>query len=58
MKAEPDEVISYEKMLPLTEELKYYIENLDGTIEIANGQSGFEVVKVLETVQGLLNNEM
>ena len=57
MKEEPDEVISYEKKLPLTEELKYFIENIDGKIEITNGQSGLEVVKVLETVQKLLNDE-
>ena len=55
--AEPDEVISYEKKLPLTEELKYFIENLDGNIEIADGKSGIEVVKVLETVQKLIDNE-
>lgn len=54
---EPDEIISYDKKLPLTEELKYFIENLDGKIEIADGQSGLEVVKVLEIVQELLNNE-
>lgn len=54
--AEPDEVIPYEKKLPLTEELKYFIENLNGTIEIADGQSGLEVVKVLETVQKLIDN--
>lgn len=55
--AEPDEIISYEKRLPLTEELKYFIENLDGNIEIADGKSGIEVVKVLETVQKLIDNE-
>jgi len=55
--SEPDEVISYEKKLPLTEELKYFIENLDSNIEIADGQSGLEVVKVLETVQELIDNE-
>ena len=55
--AEPDEIISYEKKLPLTEELKYFIENLDGNIEIADGKSGIEVVKVLETVQKLIDNE-
>ena len=51
---EPDEVIVYDKKQPLTEELKYFIENIDGKIEIADGQSGFEVVKVLETVKELL----
>lgn len=55
--SEADEVISYGKKLSLTEELRYFIENLEGTIKIADGQSGLEVVKVLEIVQGLLNNE-
>lgn len=55
--SEPDEVISYEKKLPLTEELKYFIENLDGNIELADGKSGLEVVKALETVQKLIDNE-
>ncbi len=55
---EPDEIIPYDNTrLPLNEELKYFIENLDKTIEIANGQSGLEVVRVLETVQELLTNE-
>lgn len=47
----PDEIISYEKKMPLEEELKYFVEHLDSTIDINNGQAGYEVVKVLETVQ-------
>lgn len=54
---EPDEIIYYDKKMPLTEELKYFIGNLDGTIDIANGGSGLEVVKVLETVQRLIDDE-
>jgi predicted dehydrogenase len=46
-----DEVISYEKGMALTEELKYFVEHLDGSIAIAGGQSGYEVVRVLEDVQ-------
>jgi len=49
-----DEVISYEKRMALTEELRYFVEHLDGFIEIAGGQSGYEVVKVLEDVQSRL----
>ncbi|WP_201319205.1 Gfo/Idh/MocA family protein [Paenibacillus sp. EPM92] len=52
---QPDEIISYEKSMPLAEELKYFIKHLDKTIEIANGKSGYEVVKVLETVQALIS---
>lgn len=47
----PDETIPYEKKMPLEEELKYFVEHLDSAIEINNGQAGYEVVKVLETVQ-------
>lgn len=55
---EPDEIIPYEKKMPLEEELKYFIENLDKEIEIANGETGHEVVKILEEVQEILiNNE-
>ena len=47
----PDEIIVYEKKMPLEEELKYFADHLDSTIEINTGQAGYEVVKVLETVQ-------
>lgn len=51
---EPDQVIPYEKALPLSEELKYFVDHLDTGIQIADGQSGYEVVKVLEKVHGLI----
>lgn len=47
---QPDEIIEYRKGMPLAEELKYFIGNLDKTIEVASGKTGHEVVKVLETV--------
>lgn len=56
IKTEPDEIISYEKKMPLTEEMTYFVENLDKKIEIANGKSGYEVVNVLEKVQQLLDS--
>jgi len=51
----PTEVIHYEKKQPLAEELKYFVENVDGKIEIADGRSGYEVVKVLEKAQELID---
>jgi len=51
-----DEIISYEKKMPLEEELKYFVEHLDSSIEINNGEAGYAVVKVLETVQKLIEN--
>jgi len=52
---EPDEIIQYEQYAPLENELRYFINNLNGRIEIADGRSGHEVVKVLEKVQECLN---
>lgn len=52
---EPDEIIYYEKSQPLRNELQYFIDNLDKKIEIADGKSGHEVVKVLEKAQAFLN---
>jgi len=52
----PDEIIPYEKKMPLEEELKYFVEHLDSSIEINSGEAGYEVVKVLETVQELIKN--
>lgn len=51
----PSEIIAYDRKQPLTEELKYFVENLDKKIEIADGESGYEVVKVLEKVQELID---
>ena len=50
----PDEIISYDKKAPLAEELSYFIQHCNDKIEIADGQSGYEVVKVLETVQKMI----
>ncbi len=50
----PDEIILYEKKMPLEEELKYFVEHLNTAIEVNNGEAGYEVVKVLETVQKLI----
>lgn len=49
IKKEP-RVIDYERSLPLTNELNYFIKNLDKKINIADGQSGLEVVKILEKI--------
>jgi predicted dehydrogenase len=52
-----EEIIPYESKMPLTEELTYFVNHLDSSIEIANGKSGHEVVKVLETVQQIIDNK-
>jgi len=45
----PTEVIPYEKGFPLTNELQYFIDHLDGSkLEIADGQNAFDVLEVLE----------
>ena len=55
----PTEAIPYEKQLPLTEELKYFAEHLDGsTIEISNGQNAVEVLEILEKATESLQNKV
>jgi len=45
----PTEVIPYEASMPLANELAYFAEHLDGRpVEIADGQSGVEVLEILE----------
>jgi len=43
-------IIHYEKKMPLTEELIYFMEHLDNKPLISTGMDGYQVVKVLETV--------
>ena len=41
--------IKYKNQFPLTEEIKYFISKIDkGKIEIANGDSAVEVMKILD----------
>lgn len=51
---EPEEIIPYEAQMPLTEELKYFVDHLDNQINVANGNSGHEVVRILEAVQQII----
>jgi UDP-2-acetamido-3-amino-2,3-dideoxy-glucuronate N-acetyltransferase len=45
----PTEAISYDKKMPLTEELKYFVDHTNGdSVEIANAQNGVEVLEILE----------
>ena len=45
----PTEVIPYEKGFPLTNEIQYFLDHLDGSkLEIADGQNAFDVLEVLE----------
>ena len=49
--------IQYDNDPPLTNELKYFISNLDkGKLEIANGRSGAEVIRMLELATKSLKN--
>ena len=43
-------IIDYERSLPLTNELKYFIENLHKKINISDGQLGLKVIKILEKI--------
>jgi UDP-2-acetamido-3-amino-2,3-dideoxy-glucuronate N-acetyltransferase len=45
----PTEIIPYEKSLPLTEEMKYFVKHLNGNpIETANAESAIEVLEILQ----------
>lgn len=45
----PTEVIGFERQMPLTAELQYFAERLDGgPVQIADGASGVEVLEILE----------
>ena len=45
----PTEVIPYDKGFPLTNEIQYFIDHLDGSkLEIADGQNAYDVLEVLE----------
>ena len=52
------ELIKYDSELPLTNELKYFLSNLNSEkIEIANGDSAVEVIKVLEQATISINEK-
>ncbi len=51
---EPDEIIAYDKKMPLEEELRYFVENPDGEVLVNSGEAGLEVVRILEHVQNKL----
>ncbi len=51
---EPDEVVPYEPGMPLEKELRYFVEHIDGEIDINSGEAGLEVVRILEQVGQLI----
>lgn len=53
----PTEIIPYEKGLPLTEELKYFVNHLNGEpIKTADAQSAIDVLEILQMAsESLLN---
>jgi len=54
----PTEVIPYDKGFPLTNEIQYFIDHLDGSkLEIADGQNAFDVLEVLEKATHSLQGE-
>jgi len=60
LKEKPSKTINYNSKLPLEEELKYFIDHLDGTpIKIANGESAIEVMEILDiATYKLLRNKL
>ncbi len=55
----PTAIIPYEKGFPLTSELQYFMDHLDGSkLEIADGQNAFDVLEVLEKATESLQGSM
>lgn len=50
------EIIGYEISAPLKNELENFITSLDSDVKIADGQSGYEVIKILEEVTEKLHS--
>ena len=49
------EKIDYEFKMPLTEELRYFVDHLNGdTLKVANVEHGIEVLRILETASNSL----
>lgn len=54
----PTEVIPYDNAMPLTDEITYFVEHLDGSpIEISSGQNGVDVLEILEKATKDLTRE-
>jgi UDP-2-acetamido-3-amino-2,3-dideoxy-glucuronate N-acetyltransferase len=54
----PTEIIPYEKGLPLTEEMKYFVSHLNGDpIQTANAESAIEVLEILQRASDSLLNK-
>ena len=52
----PVEIIEYENLEPLKEELKYFIDHLDGKpLSLANADNAIEVVEILTNASESLN---
>ena len=54
----PTEVIGYSRELPLTNEIRYFIDNLHrGSVDIAGPESGIEVLEILEQASASLTRQ-
>lgn len=54
----PNELIPYDNEMPLTEELRYFVDHLDGSpVKIANGQNAVDVLEILEKATETLVKE-
>lgn len=54
----PSQIVSYEPSSPLDNELNYFIGHLDTEINIADGKSGHEVIRILEKTDECLHAYM
>ena len=53
----PIEEIKYEMKMPLSEELKYFINNMDSLFDLANIDNALDVTKILISASNSLRGE-
>ena len=57
-KSGPTEIIHYDSKMPLEEELKYFMNHSSSKVEIASGENGLEVVKILANASNILKEDI
>ena len=54
----PVEIIEYKKKMPLTEQLNYFVNNLDKQINISNGKHAINVTRILVNASNKLQQSI
>lgn len=54
----PTDIIPYQREQPLEKELRYFIDHLEGGIELSDGSNGLKVIRILEKVSSELKQDL